>query len=431
MTNNGGDLFVLTGAAGYVYNVASNSWRLFSNPNFAIDAWALTAVDPATGIIYFPNAGMDWSGKDVVLALDLNGGKVSTSGVPAIDTDVPQACAWSVSLKGMLVFSGVFDPTIMNPAKMNTASKGWSVLATAGVDGTPNWNCAVPAYGGTKIALFGNDFQKGVVHVFDSAKRTYTKGVAAPSIIRDSACAVTGDQFIIWGGMVNEKPTDTILIFNMKTNKWITSYTAPPRNTTATTTTLVSLTSGPSQTSSVPSPSGTQQPNAHSSSGETKLVTIIVIVVVVLMAFILGLIFAFFRRTKRSNSGDQDPNGSSTALSDLRSGVTVAVKDEAGLRSSRLRAPVDSGPITTQTCVGPVKDQKWYNFEDGARSPPEHPHAVLKEDLMSLRTAQEGVVEVMAPPQHPHAMIDKNSNTTHSVINEWNRGDKHEWDEDH
>ncbi|KAF9348306.1 hypothetical protein BGX34_002556 [Mortierella sp. NVP85] len=120
--------------------------------------------------------------------------------------------------------------------------------------------------------------------------------------------------------------------------------------------------------------------------------------------------FAYFQRAKRSNSGDQDasPNGSDGT-------------------SSRLRAPTESGLISAETYAGSVKDQKWYDFGNEVRS---SPHAIVREDLMSLRTAQEGVVEVTTPPQHPHAIIDKNSNTTHN-INEWDRGDKYEWDEDH
>ncbi|KAF9343602.1 hypothetical protein BGX34_006570 [Mortierella sp. NVP85] len=220
-----------------------------------------------------------------------------------------------------------------------------------------------------------------------------------------------------------------MLIYNLKTNKWVTSYIAPPRNTTATTTTLGS---GPSQTStSVPSANETQEPSARSPPNEIKHVSIIIAVTAVLMAIILGSIFVYFRRTRRSNSRDRDasPNGSSTGLSDIRGSVTVTVKDAAP-RSSQLRAPVqvESGPISAQTYAGSIKDQKWYDFEDVVRSSPEHPHAVPKEkDLVSQWSTREGVMDVMAPAQHPHAMIDKNSTTTHSIINEWNRDEKHEW----
>ncbi|KAK3809534.1 MAG: hypothetical protein J3Q66DRAFT_354144 [Benniella sp.] len=223
-----------------------------------------------------------------------------------------------------------------------------------------------------------------------------------------------------------------MLIYNLKTNKWVTSYTAPPRNTTATTTTLGS---GPLPTStSVPSANETQEPSTRSSPSESKLITIIVVVTAVLMAIILGFIFVYFRRTRRSNSGGQDasPNGPSTGLSDIRGSVTVTVRNETALRTSQLRAPVqvESGPISVQTYAGSIKDQKWYDFEDVVRSSPENPHAVLKEeDLVNLRSVREGVVDVMAPAQHPHAMIDRNSTATHSITNEWNRDEKHEWRE--
>ncbi|KAK3809530.1 MAG: hypothetical protein J3Q66DRAFT_373775 [Benniella sp.] len=415
MTNNGGDLFVLTLGTGYIYNVASNSWRPFSNPNFPAEvSWGPSATDPATGIIYFSDSGTDWAGNMVTIAVDLKTSKVTTSKFHEIDTDGFQAAAWSTPSKGMIVFQGIFDPIILNPAKMNTTSKGWSTLPTTGMNEfTIIWNCAVPAYNGTKIILFGDDRSKtSFVYFFDTVKRSWKKGLTNPGLLEDSACAVTGDQFIIWGGKVEEEPTDKMLIYNLKTNTWVTSYTAPPRNTTATTTTLGSLTSGPSPTSSVPSANETQEPSANSSSSnEIKYVIIIVAVTAVLMSF-LGFVFAYFQRAKRSNSGDQDasPNGSNGPNGS----------------SSRLRAPTESNLISGQTYAGSIKDQKWHDFGDEVLS---SPHAILREDLMTLRTAQEGVVEVMTPPQHPHAVIDKNSNTTHS-INEWNRGDKYEWDED-
>ncbi|KAK3809531.1 MAG: hypothetical protein J3Q66DRAFT_373776 [Benniella sp.] len=393
MTNNGGDLFVLTLGTGYIYNVASNSWRPFPNPNFPAEVWwGPSATDPATGIIYFSDSGTDWTGNMVTVAVDLKTSKVTTSKFHEIDTTGFQAAAWSAPSNGMIVFSGMLAPIILNPAKVNTTSNGWSTLPTTGLnDFTIIWNCAVPAYNGTKIILFGDDRQTtGFVYFLDTAKRSWEKGLTTPWILSASACAVTGDQFIIWGGQkVDEKPTDKTLVYNLKTNTWVTSYTAPPRNTTAT---MTSLGSGPSQTS-------TSVPSAN----EIKYIIIIVAVTAVLMSF-LGFVFAYFQRAKRSNSGDQDasPNGSNG--------------------SSRLRAPTESNLISGQTYAGSIKDQKWYDFGDEVLS---SPHAILREDLMSLRTAQEGVVEVMAPPQHPHAMIDKGSNTTHS-INEWNR----EWDED-
>ncbi|KAK3809532.1 MAG: hypothetical protein J3Q66DRAFT_373777 [Benniella sp.] len=410
MTNNGGDLFVLTLGTGYIFNVASNSWRPFSNPNFAINAWALSATDPATGIIYFSDSGTDWTNNIVTVAVDLKTSKVTTSKFHEIDTDGAQAAAWSAASNGLIVFAGIFDPVLLNPAKVSGTSNGWSILPTTGMnDVLIRWNCAVPAYNGTKIILLGDDRKTSSVYFFDTAKRSWKKGLTTPGPLQRSACAVTGDQFIIWGGQVEEEPTDKMLIYNLKTNTWVTSYTAPPRNTTATTTTLGSLTSGPSPTSSVPSANETQEPSANSpSSNEIKYVIIIIAVAAVLMSF-LGFVFAYFR-TKRSYSGDQDasPIGSNGS-------------------TSRLRAPTESNLISGQTYADSIKDQKWHDFGDEVLS---SPHAILREDLMSLRTAQEGGVEVMAPAQHPHAMIDKNSNTTHSIINEWNRGDKYEWDED-
>ncbi|KAF9345494.1 hypothetical protein BGX34_004699, partial [Mortierella sp. NVP85] len=220
MTNNGGDLFVLTAGTGYIYNVASNSWKPFSNPNFSDYVWGLSATDPATGIIYFSDSGTDWTGNIVSIAVDLKADKVTTSAFHQIDTDGSQAAAWSAPSNGLLVFAGIFDPVILNPSKVSGTSNGWSTLPTIGMnDFLILWNCAVPAYNGTKIILFGDDRNKSsFVYLFDTAKRSWKKGLTTPSLLEDSACAVTGDQFIIWGGKVNDKATDKMLIYNLKTN---------------------------------------------------------------------------------------------------------------------------------------------------------------------------------------------------------------------
>jgi hypothetical protein len=80
MTNNGEDLFVVSKGTGYVYNVKSNSWTVFQNPNFA-SAWngspALT--DQETGFIYLPE---NFAGKAVMLSVDVNTRTVNTGGAP-------------------------------------------------------------------------------------------------------------------------------------------------------------------------------------------------------------------------------------------------------------------------------------------------------------------------------------------------------------
>lgn len=95
----------------------------------------------------------------------------------------------------------------------------------------------VPAYNGTKILLFGgensNDPSSGNLHILDVRNMIWSKAAGLdPSLGRSAmACAVSGDNFIVWGGIrfiPGGTPQDapgTMLIYNIHTGAWTDTFT--------------------------------------------------------------------------------------------------------------------------------------------------------------------------------------------------------------
>ncbi|KAK3815150.1 MAG: hypothetical protein J3Q66DRAFT_205539 [Benniella sp.] len=384
MTNNGEDLFTISKGTGYVYNVRSNKWTVINNNNFP-EHDAVVAGDPKTGLVYLPDGGTDFTGERVVAVVDVNNKTVNTSTVIPQDVDTFVAAAWSTSLKRMIIFSiGPYEPYTFAPSEIGKPSKGWGSLSVppnqepnSGV----NWERMVPAYGGSKMVLLGYDVNadKGVLYIFDVVKRTW-KVAPATDYRGGGACAVTGDQFIVWGG---GKYSNDTRVFNLKTKKWVKSYIAPPPRPTTT-----------SPTSQLPQ-TPTQQPDlGDTSSNDKNLVNIIIIVTGALLAIILTAISVYIGILKEIRIVIQGHiNSSSTAL----------FRRTFGRRDPSAISP------------DPHARHRWYSSSllswlyrgpNGVRPPSEHPHAVVE---LEMRNLQEGAVEVQFPAQHPHATVDQGS----------------------
>ncbi|KAK3829091.1 MAG: hypothetical protein J3Q66DRAFT_410599 [Benniella sp.] len=409
MTNNGEGLFVMEGQVGYIYNVKSESWATLNDNGFSYTTAA--ATDPETGFIYLPGGGEDFKGRPMLLSLDL---KTKTINKTLDANGDAGSCGWNAYLRSMVFSDDTNTLKLFTPSKVSKSSTGWGELRTGPLQNIDlNWNCGVSMQGGTKMVFHGyhtdNPGMTYVVYVLDVVKRTWKKGPSAPRVIY-SACAATGDQFIMWGGKIGtqEKASNTTFIYNIKTEKWTTSYIAPPSRSTTTMTTDPSL---PSQTSNP----------KDASSSDKHLVVIIVAVIGSLLAIILGLIFRYHRQTRRLNHDGPktSPSGSSTDLLDIR---------EHSVGSSRRRDPSESG--SNSGVHVPGVPGRLHQGSLGARELSEHPHAIL-EDPTARRNLQEGALEVQLLSHHPHAMVGDGQHTPmHSdkVIQGYNRhhGDKEE-----
>ncbi|KAF9364322.1 hypothetical protein BGX34_001860 [Mortierella sp. NVP85] len=264
----------------------------------------------------------------------------------------------------------------------------------------------MPAYNGSKMVHFqglwprtddhGNWIEESVVQVLDIATRKWTTGPKTPK--RDGAlCAVSGDQVIIWGGSNNRTFYESALVYNMKTNKWVSSYIAPPL---VATTTLPTSTQHNSHTT-IPSITG------DTPKDDTKLVIIIAVATGVLLIIILTAICIYLRTTKRSKAGTQTTTSNSSSSDSLD---TVANIDIYG------KVPTDALPrdpafpgVDSKGASGARKEQK-YTVSGvlglaGARPVSEHPHAIV-EDTTAERSVQEGAIGAQLISQHPHAIME-------------------------
>ncbi|KAF9347823.1 hypothetical protein BGX34_002858, partial [Mortierella sp. NVP85] len=418
MTNGGEDLFVLASGTGYIYNVKSDTWAIFNNNAFASPIIATT--DPETGFIHIPQGGEDFQGRLQTLTLDLRTKTVNQTATRLGDW-IGSVAGWNTYLKSLVGVASQgnnFDTHILRiytPSKMNKTSTGWSRLKTGPIPGSEfgHWNCGASMHGGTKMVFLAESDDPTIktsfnVYILDVKTRTWKKGPSAPPVSK-SACAATGDQFIVWGGEVGaqQRISNATFVYNIKTEKWTTNYIAPrSRSNTTTTTTTATASSLPSQTSN---------PKEESSS-DKRLVVIIAVVIGILLAIILGFIFRYHRQTRRSNlNGPKTtPNGSSTDLLDVK---------EHSVGSSRRRDPSESGP--NSGVHAPGVPGRLHQGSLGARELSEHPHAIL-EDPTARRNLQEGDLGAQLFSQHPHVMVGDehmSSTPTHSekVLQGYNR----------
>ncbi|KAF9541110.1 hypothetical protein EC957_003391 [Mortierella hygrophila] len=89
------------------------------------------------------------------------------------------------------------------------------------------------SYNGTKMILFGGDGSGPSVaslSILDIPTMTWTVGKDAPDARSEMACAVAGDNFVVWGGYKEMLSVDSVavpitpLIFNIKTGKWTEKF---------------------------------------------------------------------------------------------------------------------------------------------------------------------------------------------------------------
>jgi hypothetical protein len=282
ITNYGEDVFVLSQGVGHFYNVKSDSWTPFPNTNFAtVPPMALAASDPETRIVYIPDGGTDLTGKKVMLAVDPATKTVSSSEFN-MRFNFNDVVAWNGHLRSMFVTNGTLSSLLFTPSNVTGSSNGWGVLNTERRPGTPGlWTCGAPAYGGSMMVLLGFNLLtvgvKSSVYMLDVEKGTWTVGPPPPNgFFRSNHCAVSGDYLIAWG-----YTDSTTLVFNLKTQQWVSRYIAPP-----------SPPPRPPTVTNTLKPSHTAAPKpGNTSSGDKNLVSVIVTVTGTLLATVLGLIF--------------------------------------------------------------------------------------------------------------------------------------------
>ncbi|KAG0221606.1 hypothetical protein BGX31_009707 [Mortierella sp. GBA43] len=290
---------------------APTTWDGTKNiTNFPGDVTAAAATDPSSGTIYVP--GGFYTGGGFRMA------KVG-AGYPAVPNSIPmykggeapqsRLAAWSESLQSVIEFNEATGK--LRAFKEENGLNGrWQDLNSTGGPGPRIGACLVPAYGGSKMIIFGGHkkfMSRGDVLVFDVLTQQWTKGTDAPvGQERDSmACATSYDSLIVWGGVNSQKSKiqdSQPLVYNMFTKQWINQYVAEPRPTpTPVFTSATGSGSGASPTSSFSSsPSGQGQ-----GSSSTRLIVVLgsVLGTLILVIAIGGWLIVRYRSKKPRTIG--------------------------------------------------------------------------------------------------------------------------------
>ncbi|KAG0235101.1 hypothetical protein BGX31_004352 [Mortierella sp. GBA43] len=218
----------------YAMNFAAKTWlKVMDLPG--IPRGGMAVIEPETGLIYVPH-GIDNS----MLEINLPAKNYTPYPMPTqLINSTYYSAAWSVSSRKLYLMGD----DKQSKASLNlfpyTKSRPWLDLSPSTMGSIPSarsYACLVPAYGGSKLVLFGgldlsNNTELGDIYVFDVDTLIWTNGSDTTAKDRryGSACAISGDYFVSWGGVGSggNTMTATTLIYNLKTNQWTTSYIAP------------------------------------------------------------------------------------------------------------------------------------------------------------------------------------------------------------
>ncbi|KAF9365798.1 hypothetical protein BGX34_008258 [Mortierella sp. NVP85] len=241
MSADGQRWFVLVNGGAYVFDIRSSKWtQVFNSPDLKGQFGLGAATDPETGMVFIPFGFKKPDGTFNMLIVDLNGSYRS-------DNDdlfkLPQtrmyALTWNSLLKSLLFLneSGMFTYSLMG---------GWKNFnSPPGLTATSSY-CMVSSSSGAKVVLFGGyskslNASVGDIFILDVPTLTWKKGPVTPprDVRRSPACAISNNQFIVWGGDTGNintvvPPDNMMLVYSLKTDSWTSEYTAPSSNPTHT-----------------------------------------------------------------------------------------------------------------------------------------------------------------------------------------------------
>ncbi|KAK3821453.1 MAG: hypothetical protein J3Q66DRAFT_151956 [Benniella sp.] len=388
----------------YTYQLQAAAWspiRIDSSFD-EVNTGYTAAKDPETELVYIPNIVQGVAGSSLMI-LDIKAKSFTSSPTfPALQGARGFAVAWSVEYKSMYYFGGTVDGLFV----YSKLTGQWSNPATTGTIPPPRMNpCLVSIDGGKKLMMasgYSRTFNSSLedIYTLDIATLSW---VAGPSIarkdIRDgSACGLSNNQLIMWGGKYNEPLSSTMasttpLIFNITANKWTTSYIAPPPS--ASTSVL------PSSPGSSDLP-GSNSPNTKSNSSQVIIIGSVVGALVV--AAIAGGLVYYFRSKKAKHAGEDPAHGDD--LSGTGNSEDLGYIPPPPPRNIQYPQPPPSTQVINWTTNSPrsgsnrnpeVVSQKQY--QDVRHTP-----ARVGRDPSAMVRPQTGFYETQRLAQHPQTI---------------------------
>ncbi|KAG0243990.1 hypothetical protein BGX31_010025 [Mortierella sp. GBA43] len=417
VSSNGQNWVTLIKETCYVYNFESASWSpIIVNQQFGSSSVLIGlegATDPDTGLIYIPNA-LKGAGGPSMLRLNITDKSYqAVPMLPEIQNTTLKRVAWSAASKVMMVHFGSPDSTYLY-----SPTKGWSKNTTTGVQ-PPQRNspCLVPADGGKKIIMYGGystllHTTFSDLYILDVATLTWTAGPSLP--IENSrygaSCGVSNDQLIVWGGAFMDAASvftasSTPLIYNLKTNKWVSAYTAPSKPPSKPSASPSNPSNSSTPTSSPNSDvSSTPVGNGNDGNSHTVIILGSVIGALVVIAVIIGFLVYRSRSRKVKHLDDsthKDEVSDKDNVEDLGyipppRGIPCPLPSSYIKEESWAQEPRQPGTQRGPAVVIEPQNREIHNT-------PVH----VQGNLEAMGRPQEGAYGARSYAQHPHTSAER------------------------
>ncbi|KAG0002141.1 hypothetical protein BGZ65_002892 [Modicella reniformis] len=150
------------------------------------------------------------------------------------------------SRNSIMYFGGLngkiqFDPPPTTVTEFSVSTGSWTNFTTTGEPPSPRADfCMASSEDGKTVVIFGGRVEPstivapkpdalftGTIYILDVATGKWTRGPDG-DIRGYMACVIVGDQLVVWGGSNGTyTKTGPPVIFNLKTQQWVETYTPP------------------------------------------------------------------------------------------------------------------------------------------------------------------------------------------------------------
>ncbi|KAF9149670.1 hypothetical protein BG015_008533 [Linnemannia schmuckeri] len=216
-----------------IYNVQSNSWQYTSvKPSGELLQAIRTVIDPKTGLVYI-------DGADNMNIFDPANRGLSYSAIPpgVLSARFFAGAGYHPTRRSIMYMGGVTGALQFEPTTYITEflldSQSWGTFPTTGDLPTPRCDhCMAISEDGNTVVMFGGRTPPptnftGTFYILDVPSKTWVQGPSASTRLY-SACAIVGDQFVVWGGFDGKSTIDgPPIIYSFSQKKWVEQYTPP------------------------------------------------------------------------------------------------------------------------------------------------------------------------------------------------------------
>ncbi|KAF9099578.1 hypothetical protein BGX29_007038 [Mortierella sp. GBA35] len=220
-------------------NLATKTWAPISNMPMQLnqtEGGVIAIAHPTTGVVYSPRGYAD----NATLIYDFTAKTINSVPMPASANGGWRfyTFVWSEIRKTFLMWGG-WSAAAGGASyfyEFNPSTNAWRSLTTTGtVAPLLRSSCMVSAYNGNKMVLFGGNppggYAVSTIYILDIQTMSWTQGESADPAERRGrmVCAVSGDNFIVWGGVQTDAAgargvNGTPLIYNLKTLQWTKQF---------------------------------------------------------------------------------------------------------------------------------------------------------------------------------------------------------------